>query len=391
MSVFDDHNYLKYMRSHQKVNNEQKQTREINTKTGLSSLDYRIIEFNPSSASDFEWGKFFVIREKLHYEHTPDDPFDDHLVLRKKMSYDNPYSDEKRWLVLLNNEEESVIGYAYLHAILKAAPDYEDNKHIAWAYIIVDKEFRRNGIGTDLIRFLVPKLKEYKRSTIQAWNEYESGKEFSKNYNGKLAIRSYENRLKLNLVDWDKMNEWVKDGKWRSPGVKIMTFEEVPEDIIEEYVRVFTETANQAPLEDLEGQEILTPELRRHQEAKERNAGTVWMTKISIETDGRISGLTEILYNPRESHVIYQELTGVKKEYRGRRLGKMLKADMMMLIKDRFPHINYIATGNAMSNAPMLLINRGMGFKEVKRYETYKFSLEGLEKLTNGSKLTIGW
>ena len=43
---------------------------KTNKNTGLNSLDYRIIEFKPSLASDFEWGKFFDIREKLHYEHS---------------------------------------------------------------------------------------------------------------------------------------------------------------------------------------------------------------------------------------------------------------------------------------------------------------------------------
>ena len=65
----------------------------------------------------------------------------------------------------------------------------------------------------------------------------------------------------------------------------------------------------------------------------------------------------------------------------------MLKADMTKLIKERFPNIDYIATGNAMSNEPMLLINRAMGFKEVKRYETYKFNLEDLEELAEDTKL----
>ncbi|MFV2014166.1 MAG: GNAT family N-acetyltransferase, partial [Candidatus Heimdallarchaeota archaeon] len=318
---------------------------------------------------------------KLHYEYTPDDPFYDREVLRKKMSFDNPYGKEWRWLVLLNNEKKSTIGYVYLSVIINASPEYEDNKHIAWSYIIVDKEFRRNGIGTDLVKLIMPKLKEYKRTTIQAWNEYDSGKEFSKHLGGTLAYRNNENRLKFDEINWIKMENWVKDGKRGAKGVKIKTFEEVPEDIIEEYAQIFTETANQAPLEDLEGKDVVTPELIRHHEAMQNNAGTILVTKISVEADGKISGLTEIQYNPREPYVIYQELTGVKKEYRGKGLGKMLKADMLLLIRDRYPNIDHIRTGNATINEPMLAINHGMGYKESKRYETYKFKIDDLEKL----------
>ncbi|MCE7733477.1 MAG: GNAT family N-acetyltransferase [Candidatus Heimdallarchaeota archaeon] len=361
------------------MNSTTKETHKISNKSGLSSLDYRIIEFIPQSATDEEWEKFFAIREKLHYEHTPDDPFGDRLVLRKKMSFDNPYEKVWRSLIILNNDSSTVLGYLIIYVTTEASPEYEDNKHIAWAYVIVDKAYRRNGIGTDLVRRLIPKLREFKSSTIQVWNEYDSGKAFSKDLGGSIALRNYENRVQFNEIDWAKMNEWVKDGKRRSPGVEIKTFEDVPEEIIEEYVRVFTETANQAPYGDLDGQEIVTPESRRQQEAMQRDAGTIWITKISVETDGKISGQTEIHYNPKDSHAVYQELTGVKQEYRGRRLGKMLKADMALLIKDKYPNIDYIGTGNAMSNEPMLRINRGMGFKEVKRFETYKFKIDELE------------
>lgn len=364
-----------------KVNNTEKQTHKTSNKSGLSSLNYRLIEFNPSNASDFEWEKFFDIRKKLHYEHTPDDPFGDREVLKKKMSFKDPYKKVWRSLVILNDDEESVIGYAYVSAITEASPEYEDNKHVAWSYAIIDKDYRRNGIGTDLVRLVILKLKEYKRITIQVWNEYKSGQEFGKYLGGKLAYRNFENRLNFNEIDWEKMNNWLDEGKKRVPGVIIKTFEEVPKEIIEEYVKLFTETANEAPLEDLEGKEFLTRELRRHQEARERDSGTNWITKISIETDGKISGLTEILYNPKESYLIDQELTGVKKEYRGRGLGKMLKADMALHIRNKYPHIDYIRTGNATTNKPMLAINHEMGYKETKRFETYKFKVNELEKL----------
>ena len=99
------------------MNSTIKQTHKISNKSGLNSLDYRIIEFIPSSATDEEWEKFFAIREKLHYEHTPDDPFGDRLVLRKKMSFDNPYEKVWRSLIQLNDDSNSVIGYLFFYVI----------------------------------------------------------------------------------------------------------------------------------------------------------------------------------------------------------------------------------------------------------------------------------
>ncbi|MHA2028072.1 MAG: GNAT family N-acetyltransferase [Candidatus Kariarchaeaceae archaeon] len=365
------------------MNYTQNQENKTNTNEHAASISYRIIKFDPKNATDDEWAKFFHLREKLHYEHTPDDPFYNHDVLKKRMAYDDPYVKSWRWLALLNDEYSTVIGYVFLNAVIEASPEYEENKHVSWAYIIVDKDYQRRGIGRELINVIIPKLKEYNRTIIQAWNEYDSGKAFARSLGGMLAYKNYENRLKFSEIDWEKMKRWVDEGKERAPGIRIRTFEDVPKEIIEEYVHIFTETANQAPLEDLEGKDVVTPESRRFQEDRERYTGTKWITKISIETDNKISGLTEILYNPKESYVIYQELTGVKKEYRGRGLGKMLKAEMLFLIREQFPHIDHLRTGNAMSNAPMLAINKGMGYKENKRYETYKFKIEDLEKLNS--------
>lgn len=39
---------------------------------------------------------------------------------------------------------------------------------------------------------------------------------------------------------------------------------------------------------------------------------------ITVEKDGKISGLSEIRYNYGMKTVITQELTGVKQEYQGR-------------------------------------------------------------------------
>lgn len=89
--------------------------------------------------------------------------------------------------------------------------------------------------------------------------------------------------------------------------------------------------------------------------------------------DHKRSGLTEILYDPDRSFVVFQKLTGVKQEYRGRQLGKLLKAKMFLNLKYNYPEVKYISTSNAKSNIHMLRINREMGFETYAEGHAYKF------------------
>ncbi len=82
---------------------------------------------------------------------------------------------------------------------------------------------------------------------------------------------------------------------------------------------------------------------------------------------------------------IMQLLTGVKKEYRGRGVGKWLKADMLLYIRDNFSETKYIQTDNAISNAPMISINDRMGFKLNIAQTMYKFDLAKLDRKLNGA------
>ena len=90
-----------------------------------------------------------------------------------------------------------------------------------------------------------------------------------------------------------------------------------------------------------------------------------------------------MFYFPDKQMMLNQNLTGVKEEYRGRGLGKWLKAAMLEWIKEEYPEVQIIVTGNATTNAPMLAINKRLGFKEYKSGTAYKFQVDELsEKLT---------
>lgn len=99
---------------------------------------------------------------------------------------------------------------------------------------------------------------------------------------------------------------------------------------------------------------------------------------LSFEEDGRISGITEIFSSEERLYKLEQGITGVRPEFRGRGIGKWIKAKMMQYIKKEFPDIDFINTGNATTNAPMLSINNRMGFKEYKGGMSVEFDVEEL-------------
>jgi GNAT superfamily N-acetyltransferase len=355
-------------------------TQTNNSQSALSvdtrkNIKYRIEQLNVKTANDTLLDKFFHHHETIFMEANPDDPLFSRSRVEKQILDSDPYYEYFRWMVLLDNETDDYIGYGILTITTEQSPEYESNQHIAWINISVNKDYRRKGIATSVFKTIVKKVEELGRKTIEVWTSHDAGKNACKRLGGALSYQGYRNRLQYDEIDWNLMDEWIREGKTQAKGVSIEQFSDVPEKDIAEYVQLYTETANQAPLEEVESRDQVTPQSRRHKEIKQKEYGSIWITKISRESNGTISGLTEIFYLPEEPHRVNQELTGVKEEYRGRGLGKWLKAEMLLYIKENFPQIKYIETGNAQSNAPMLSINHRMGYKEYRSGHMYKFKL----------------
>ena len=70
--------------------------------------------------------------------------------------------------------------------------------------------------------------------------------------------------------------------------------------------------------------------------------------------------------------------TGVRPDARGRGIGKWLKAYMLDRMHRLYPDAEWISTGNADSNGPMLAINMKMGFKRHRWGAEYQISRDQL-------------
>ncbi|MFW9923935.1 MAG: GNAT family N-acetyltransferase [Candidatus Thorarchaeota archaeon] len=338
----------------------------------------QIIEFNPFKASDEELFVFADFINDTFREIEKDDPIPSREERVKNLKYKEPNLDEYLWLIW---DSDKLIGFSEIGIKTKIAPNYEENKYIANYYIKLVKEYRRKGIGTECLKKIITKAKENGITVLQTHSLLNSGNEFCQKLNGILAIESMENRCLMSDVNWELMEEWRKQGRERGEkeGRYLQWFEKCPEDIIEDYCNMYTETMNQQPLGEIEGRAKITPESRRITEQRFEKLGYIWHAVITREKDGKISGVTDVTFIPDRPYKIYQELTGVLMDYRGKGLGKWLKSEMLFFLRKKYPDVKYISTGNANSNAPMLAINIKMGFKPHLPIRNYKFYINDLE------------
>ncbi|MHA2054868.1 MAG: GNAT family N-acetyltransferase [Candidatus Hodarchaeales archaeon] len=291
-------------------------------------MNYNFEIFDPKIASEKLWEDFYSHHTNIIKELFPDDPLQSKEMIMKSLSNPNPNFQMYRWVVR-DKQNNMVIGLSKLECYKKGSPSYEANKNITFAELSVRKEYRRKGIGSELVRIMLKKAQEEEKEIFQSWGIPDISTGFFANLGGIVASKEEENRLKVSEIDWDMIESWRKDGSQRATGVSLDRFINVSEEDIKEYCQIFTEVLNQIPKEDIEWEETITPESRRISEKRREKLGNIWTTIISREADGTISGLTETVYDPDRPTMIFQGLTGVKVEYREKGLGKWLKAEML--------------------------------------------------------------
>src|SRR2546422_8032615 len=273
------------------------------------------------------------------------------------------------------------VGTLWFSHFFETAPSYATNGHLAWTGVAVTTPFRRRGVGRLLLQRIPDLARKYRITQLLSWVTEADGKAFLKAIGVRPAQYRRENRLDLDRVDWPMVAAWAGGGPGRSPGTTLRWFRSrIDDDIIEAYAKVYTEVGNQQPWDDVEvGEFVTTPELLRDKADRLAAIGSTWLTVISTEADGAISGLTEMIYDPEDDYLIEQGLTGVREAYRGRGLGKWIKAAMLLRVRGEFPPVRTVSTWNATTNAAMLAINDALGFREHRVSEMPQMTVAALE------------
>ena len=339
---------------------------------------------DPVDAGGEFWRRYHEFRRVRQKETRPDEPVRDDADEEARMKRISPFQGDDRYEVSRDGE---MLGLLHAYYTKPESPEYESNKHLYDADLFVRGANRRRGIGSSFLPVLIDLMERRNCTTASFWVEEDAGHGFLKWVGAEVKLNEIESRLIFSEIDWPALERWVEQGARRSPQTRLEIIDgPVPEEEREAFSAQMSVMLNTVPMEALDhGDIVVTPDTMRDHYERFDLSHEVPHTVLTREADGTISGITEVNWAPYRPAFIEQQFTGVRPDARGRGLGKWIKAAMLLHIRDLYPATEWIGTGNAGSNAPMLKINRALGFKQHRTGTAYQITRDRRgERLTSG-------
>lgn len=262
----------------------------------------------------------------------------------------------------------------------------DTNKHLREAGIDVLPAHRRRGIATQLFREIVAGAGETDDIVISFFttDRVPAAAAFLERIGAKTTLTMHTSQLDLSPSDRAMVRDWAAI---ETKGYRLEWVDgDVPESLMTDVIVAY-DTMNSAPRGDSAMQDWnTTPEHIREFDRSRRATGRDRRLVLAIhEATGETAGYTELVYDPKIPHLIWQQGTAVIPSHRGQGIGKWIKAAMLERATRDWPKAKLVRTGNADVNAPMLAINTRLGFKPAWAESIWEVGIADARRYLGGS------
>lgn len=228
--------------------------------------------------------------------------------------------------------------------------------------ISVLPDARRQGIGTALAEAVRERLRGF-AEVAQAETYSEAGVAFGT----ALGLRAGHQEHRL-LLDLPVEAAALRAQQRSAPGVEVRSWTGAcPDDVIEDWTRLTTQMEEDVPMGDLT-RPATRSDVSSVRRSEQRMADQGWILVRSLaRLGGRSVGYTEIFVNRHDPEILTQDDTLVDRGHRGHGVGRALKLANLenLMTLHEVNDARWIQTYTALDNAPMLALNRDIGFRIV--------------------------
>lgn len=253
-----------------------------------------------------------------------------------------------------------------------------DNLHLAWLTVEVHPDHRRQGHGTAMLDALVGRIRALGRTSVglAGW-DLPGPRAFAERHGLALAATEINRRQILAEVDWSDVERRHSQALEHAHGYELVRrTDRTPDDELPALAEM-TAAINDAPTDDLDIEdEVFTAErVRDYETAQLSRGGAFHRLYARHRTTGEHAGQTVVVLEPDRPHLAEQHDTSVVRAHRGHRLGMLLKAEMMLWLREAQPQLESVDTWNAESNSYMIGVNEALGYRIVGRELAFQKSI----------------
>jgi RimJ/RimL family protein N-acetyltransferase len=341
-------------------------------------LKFDIRPFDPACATDAEWQALLAFRSVRAGEDYPGEPILSDAQFVHEVRREYPLQQYSRFIAWHGGE---VAGNLILTYRRSGTPGAEDFAAFVDVFGGVRDRFQRQGVGTSLLRVLADFMGEQGRRLATVKVHRPESHAFFRARGGEEKLVTVENRLDFAGLDWAELARWRAHVATSAPKLRWEIHAgRVPFSRLAQLMAPFSRLINEQPLGTLD-----IPRMRYEVSGYE-----TWYAQMDARggehylallcAGDEVVAVCDASWDARFPERAYQQLTAVDARWRGTGLAKAVKAAMLELMHERQPQVRTLITTNANANAPMLSINRRLGFAVYRRDATYQLTLNELQR-----------
>lgn len=310
-----------------------------------------------------------AVRAITDREVNPDDPPAPATELAGELFAESVLVRRLAWVALLDGMP---VGELEISAEKTA-----ENAHLLDVeWVATDPAARRRGVADALLCAGLDWATSDGRTSVTFWSPTlpdGAGCAYAERLGATLRMEERCSRLTIADLDHVQQDEWLRVGRERTDGYRIVQWVGPAPDEHLEGLAAAHRAMEDMPTDDLEWTiSPMDPERLRSRDQSWVAGGRRNVSTLALAPDGTAAALSELQINTHRPELADQGDTGVVAAHRGHGLGRWLKAENLRLALDTEPRIRVVQTYNAESNPWMLDINVAMGFRPHIGYQAFQ-------------------